>query len=185
MPPKRASTINARSAPSGLSTIVKSVYSPDKLYTEMTDTKGHYEQVNTKITPSVEAMVMQAVDDNLDYRGSKAAFIRDAIIHRLHYLHNNPGSTIDHNSVQRELHVAAMNLTHRKQRAVVEQCDLMRSTVDVCVRSKDWDSLNTHIEWMQSQLEGHVYPEGQRHMLQTVIDEALTAMSYDPEQLSV
>ena len=166
----------ARSVPR-LSTIVKSAYSATKLYVDSTDSKGHYEQLNVKITPTMETLIMQAIDDDQGYSRSRQAFIRDAIVHRLHYLHSNPGSTIDPVVLNREIQVAEMNRIKAADKAVMDQCDLMKEIIDITVENSDWDTLNHRIEEVQAQLESFEYPPGQRIKLQDVVDLAMKSMS--------
>lgn len=165
------------SAASSIMTVVKSAYSLDRLYTDSTDNKGHYEQFAMKVTPAVEALMQQAVDDNLDYRGSVQAFTRDAVIHRLHYLHHNVGSTINPISLAQEIMRAEMQATIAADAAVSAQCEMMTQVVDICVGSEDWGTLNSLIEKIEHDLETIDFPPGHREQLHGSIEHALHAMS--------
>lgn len=61
-------------------------YDIDKVYSHSTDGKGHYERMRTKITPTMEAQLSEMVaSKQFDYR-TVEDFVRDACVHRLHYL---------------------------------------------------------------------------------------------------
>lgn len=60
-------------------------YSLDQFYVRTTNRHDHSQQVNVRIPPDVYAMVMELVDP-IPYYSSFQAFIRDAIVHRAHYL---------------------------------------------------------------------------------------------------
>lgn len=164
------------SAATSIATVVKSAYSQDRLYTDSTDSKGHYEQFAIKVTPPVEALIRQAVDDNLDYRGSVQAFTRDAIIHRLHYLHSNPGSTINPISLSQEILRAEMQAILRADQAVTAQCEMMDEVIQICLTSEDWGALNSLIEKIEFDLENIEFAPGHREQLETSVRAAFHAM---------
>lgn len=61
-------------------------YDRDEIYAHSTDTKGHYEVLRTKVTPSIEAEIAELVASKVrtGYR-TVEDFIRNAIVHQLHY----------------------------------------------------------------------------------------------------
>ncbi len=65
-------------------------YSPDKFYIKATDDHGHSELVHLKVPPGVLSAIAQIVQSRAipEYRTSQD-LIRDAIIHRLHYLRDS------------------------------------------------------------------------------------------------
>jgi hypothetical protein len=62
-----------------------SAYDRDEIYAHSTDTKGHYEQVRVKITPSVEAEIAELVASKVRGYRTPEDFIRNAVVHQLHY----------------------------------------------------------------------------------------------------
>lgn len=62
-----------------------SAYDRDGIYAHSTDSKGHYEVVRVKVTPSMEAEIAELVASKLrDYR-TPEDFVRNAIVHQMHY----------------------------------------------------------------------------------------------------
>jgi len=61
--------------------------SPDRFYTKATDNHGHSELVHLKVPPGTLSTIAQIVQSRAipEYRTSHD-LIRDAIVHRLHYL---------------------------------------------------------------------------------------------------
>lgn len=62
-----------------------SAYDRDEIYAHATDTKGHYEQVRVKITPSIEAEMAEMVASKMRAYRTVEDFVRNAIVHQLHY----------------------------------------------------------------------------------------------------
>lgn len=60
-------------------------YSPSKLYTKATDGHGHSSQMPVNFPPAMQAVMAALVERKAGYN-SKAAFIRDAVVHRIHQL---------------------------------------------------------------------------------------------------
>lgn len=62
-------------------------YSPDRFYTRATDGKGHAELLHLKLPPELASALAQIVQSRAipEYR-TVQDLIRDAIVHRLHYL---------------------------------------------------------------------------------------------------
>lgn len=60
-------------------------YDRDAIYAHSTDNKGHYEQVRVKLTPSIEAEIAELVASKLRGYRTLEDFIRNAIVHQLHY----------------------------------------------------------------------------------------------------
>jgi len=60
-------------------------YDRDAIYSHSTDSKGHYEQARVKITPSMEAEIAELVASKLRGYRTVEDFIRNAIVHQLHY----------------------------------------------------------------------------------------------------
>lgn len=60
-------------------------YDRDSIYAVSTDRQGHYERVSVKVQPAIEAEIAQLVAAKVrDYK-TREDFIRNAIIHQLHY----------------------------------------------------------------------------------------------------
>lgn len=164
-----------RPAPS-ITTITRSSYSPDKLYTDSTDTKGHYEQINVKIPPQLEALIMQALDGNPDYGNSRQAFIRDAIVHRLHYIHTQPGSTIDPMSVSRHLMLAEMRRIQFIDEAIKEQARHFDQMVATCIENDDMVQLSALIDQLDTDLQDQEFTPGHYELLSGCLKNAVVAM---------
>lgn len=62
-----------------------SAYDRDEIYAHSTDTKGHYEQLRVKITPSIEAEIAELVASKIRKYRTVEDFVRNAIVHQLHY----------------------------------------------------------------------------------------------------
>jgi hypothetical protein len=174
----RARTRQTTPPPTTITSVVKSAYSLDRVFTESTDSKGHYEQIRSvKITPAIEVLIMQAVDDNLDYRNSTQAFVRDAIVHRLHYLHTNPGSTIDRESLAQELIRVEMLAIQAKDKAVEDQCRMLEETTDICIAAENFGVLNSLLDKISENLAEIDYPAGHRRQLEDALDYAFQSMA--------
>lgn len=65
-------------------------YSPNKFYTRSTDSKGHREEIRLKLSPDLADALSIIVQSKAipEYR-TVQDIIRDAIVHRLHYLHES------------------------------------------------------------------------------------------------
>ncbi len=168
-----------QSAPSVIN-ITKSSYNADKLYTDSTDAKGHYEQINVKVPPSVDALIMQAVDDNPGYNRSRQAFIRDAIVHRLHYVHMSQGSTIDPVVIEQMVFRAQMQSYLAMNEQVTQDATMFREVLAIGVELRDWSSVNQYIEQIQNQLETLTLSEGHRDILEQCVADGLRAMAAPP-----
>lgn len=157
--------------------IVRSNYDPNKLYTDSTDSKGHYEQINTKLPPSLEALIARAVDDNPGYQRSRQAFVRDAIVHRLHFLHTNPASTID--PVALELYVwrAQMDADLALDQQIKHDVDKFHEVLEICIASRNWSRLNVYIERLQQMLDEQELAPGHHDLISDAVADAMSAMS--------
>lgn len=160
-----------------LMAVVKSGYDPTKLYIESTDRNGHYEQVGTKIPPAVEAMIEQAVAGNPGYK-SRAAFVRDAIIHRLAYIEMNPGATIDPLQMRMEIVRHEMQNQMRVHEQIMNDLKMFDQVMEQCLEVQEWSMMNTIIERYQEMLDSlpNMAP-GHREMIEEAIEDAMEAMS--------
>jgi len=157
--------------------VVKTGYSPDKLYIDGADSKGHYEKINgVRISPDMEALMMQAISDNPGYGGNVSAFVRDAITHRLHYVSQSQGSTINQQVLQQSIFRAQMHEAISFQHQLAADLTQFKDVVEVCADSKDWTRLSRHIDQLQHQLETIEYAPGHRDMIEQAIDDAMRAM---------
>lgn len=153
-----------------LPTVVKVGYSEDKFYTDSTDSKGHYEEIRVKVPPNMMAIIEKAVE--LYGLDSKQAFMRDSLVHRSHYLANNPNGLLDPAMVEREITMAEYAAIIKADKDVKEQVEQAREAYARCVESEDWTRLNSVIERCQLQIENTpTMPEGHRAMLEAVCDE--------------
>lgn len=130
-------------------------YSPDTIYTRSTDGHGHYEQLrNVKVSPAVYAVLseMLARGDLPDYR-TVADFVRDALLHRLHYISQNIGSlaqVVNEEIVAAEMATRIARNRHRADtvRVYSEQLATLEQDGDYEAISEAVDSMSYIVdEW--------------------------------------
>lgn len=61
-------------------------YDPNKFYVASTNDHDHSELIRFRIPQGFGGKIRRAVEQYPEYKGSQAAFIRDAIVHRLYQL---------------------------------------------------------------------------------------------------
>lgn len=133
-----------------------SVYAPEKFYTNSTDTKGHYERVRCKVTPSLQALCEQIVAVCPDY-ASVEDMIRDALTHRVMWLRAN-GLPMDEQAVKREAHqaeMARMRAIASAQETYIDECT---TTIDIACENHNWAQLEDVLSEMESQVATGGYP---------------------------
>lgn len=153
----------------------KSVYSLEKYYTNGTDSKGHYERIRIRVTPSTDAMVAKIVSEVPEY-SSAEDFIRDAILHRLMYFHTS-GIPVNEANLKRELHeseMASQRALMAAQESYVENCN---ATVSMAIDVGDWLMLADIISEMEDQFQSGHYPQGTQAKLGEAIEEAWRRMA--------
>lgn len=178
MASKPTPTANTLSSP--LIAVTKNGYDPSKLYIESTDRNGHYERTQQiKIPPAVEVLIMQAVDGNPGYNKSSQAFIRDAIIHRLAWIDQNPGSNVDSLQLALEVNRNQMSAYLRLCEQIKQDLTMFEQVMQQCEEAEDWSLMNMYIENLQATLDNedlHISP-GHRQQMEQAIEEAMEAMA--------
>lgn len=160
--------------------VTKNGYDPSKLYIESTDRNGHYERTQQiKIPPAVEVLIMQAVDGNPGYNKSSQAFIRDAIIHRLAWIDQNPGGNIDSLQLALEVNRNQMSAYLRLCEQITQDLKMFDQVMEQCIESQDWSLMNMHIENMQTMLDDETLQisPGHREQIEEAVAEAMDAMA--------
>jgi hypothetical protein len=153
-------------------------YDINRKYVESTDRQGHYRQVrNLKFTPAVEAMIERAVADDPAYGGSAAAFIRDAIIHRLWYIAHSNGSTIDPVLLQLQITRQEMDAAQDRDRQIREDLDKFLETVDGLCQVEGEDQADVLCVRMRDMLMRPELTNGHRKMIEEALDQADEMMS--------
>lgn len=160
--------------------VTKNGYDPNKLYIESTDRNGHYEQMrNLKFPPAVEALIMQAVDGNPGYGKSMQAFIRDAIIHRLAWIDQNPGSNVDSLQLALEVNRNQMSAYLKLCEQIQQDLKMFDQVMEQCTEAEDWSLMNMYIENLQATLDNedlNISP-GHREAMQEAVEDAMQAMA--------
>lgn len=151
-------------------------YDVNKLYMESTDSKGHYEQVNIKFPPHVETLIQNALRDNPLYRSSQA-FIRDAIIHRLWYVANNPGSTIDPVMIEMELTRQLMKQEMEVDRQMRADVDSFLDAVELMVSQDASERADILCDRMRITLQRPELWAGHREMITSALEQAEDMMA--------
>lgn len=96
-------------------------YSPDNFYTRATDGKGHSELVHVKLPPHVASALAAIVQSRAvpEYRTTQD-LIRDAVVHRLHYLRSS-GAAEGIDSIVRFEESARKTLWHQERMKALEE----------------------------------------------------------------
>ena len=160
--------------------VTKNGYDPSKLYIESTDRNGHYERTQQiKIPPAVEVLIMQAVDGNPGYNKSSQAFIRDAIIHRLAWIDQNPGSNIDSLQLALEVNRNQMSAYLKLCEQITQDLKMFDQVMEQCEAAEDWSLMNMYIENLQATLDNEdlTISPGHREAMQVAVEDAMQAMT--------
>lgn len=114
-------------------------YSPNKPYIKSTDGHGNSELVNVKVPPTVKAIVAGIVGRNGWYR-SVPDFFRDAVMHRIHFLSDNPDhpSLLPLDVVLADQETQWLMTRAQEERDALQRVDQLLSDQ---VRDRDWDAV--------------------------------------------
>jgi len=101
-------------------TDLPSSYDVGRLYTQSADAKGHSDLLHVRVKPWISSKIAELIAARqLDYK-TVQEFVRDAIVHRLHYWYEEKGLD-DINSILRHIFTMQDYLEEEQRRAEHEQ----------------------------------------------------------------
>lgn len=113
-------------------------YDPRKFYTKATDSRGHRESINLKVSPAIARLLSEIVQSRaVPAYKTVGDVVRDAIVHRLHWL-DEEGYTRGRRdgSVLAWLEMVDRRLEEEQQNlALLGELEKLRGTVkDLCAK---------------------------------------------------
>lgn len=153
-------------------------YSPDAVYIDASDAKGHYEQFNVKLPPRLQNVIEIIVGENECFR-SKQDFIRDALTHHAHRYATTPPEP-DPLAVQLVEAQAARERTEMRTRVREEQRQdfkRAREYVEQLIEDRDWWAINEEMDRVALLSEDVTLPAGVReeyNLLWMELNDAVT-----------
>lgn len=151
--------------------VARNGYSPTKLYTASSDTRGHHEELRFKVPPGLLELLVTYSENNpgLDTKYDAA---RNCIVHWLKYMSDDPSSHIPPDLMQHEIRMTEMDRILRLDRAVDDEVAKAREVFEKCVANQAWTTLNNTIESIQEQIEiSEDLEPGHINKLEAVIEE--------------
>jgi hypothetical protein len=155
-------------------------YDEDKFYTHSTDGNGHYERIpQTKIKPSLEAMIAAVVAEYPTEYKSVGDVVRDAILHRIVYLSRNKLE------LQAKLRPMITREVQRQEmaRETVElenwnqYNEELRDIVARMVQAQNWTRASEYLQNAQEVLDSGVVPEHLSKELERIIEDGWVQVS--------
>lgn len=138
-------------------------YNPDHVYLDASDSKGHYEQMNTKVPPNILQVMDVIVGDSAEYR-SRQDFVRDALVHHAHRVltKNRPDDALALHLI--DLQASTDRFAMRRRLAAERRQNLedTRDMVGDMMRDRDYASLWEELARVESLAEDENLPEGVR-----------------------
>lgn len=138
-------------------------YDPDAVYCDASDGRGHYEQINVKLSPRLEHVIDIIVAEHPNYR-SRQDFIRDAMFHRAYEMATN-GPTADPLAEQLVEAEANRQRTEMRARLREEQnrdLNAAKEAVEDMLRDRDWYAVNEELDRVALLTEDEGLPAGVR-----------------------
>ena len=138
-------------------------YNPDHVYLDASDSKGHYEQMNTKVPPNVLQVIDVIVGESDELR-SRQDFVRDALVHAAHrwLTQNRPDDALALHLI--DLQASSDRFAMRRRLAAERRQNLedTRDMVNDMMRDRDIVSLYEELARVESLAEDENLPEGVR-----------------------
>lgn len=153
-------------------------YNPDAVYCDASDARGHYEQINVKLSPRLEHVIDILVAEDQNYR-SRQDFIRDAMFHRAYALATN-GPAADPLAEQLLEAEANRTRTEMRRRLREEQnrdLEAAKEAVEDMIRDQDWYAVNEELDRVELLSDDPNLPGGVRERyaeLWQELNDALT-----------
>ena len=156
----------------------KSTYDINEFYTRSTDEKGHYKQLRVSVPPEVAARIGQLVQQHTvpQYK-TMEAFIRDAIIHRLHWLAHEFVDTEVQREVERQARITLAANMRADVEANVQHVEQLTEDVRLCIQQQDWSTLYHWYRMESNQLSD--YREPYRSRIREQLQKAFDAIPRD------
>jgi hypothetical protein len=149
-------------------------YDPDEFYVSSTDRQGHHatQYISLKPETSGEIASMVASKDFPEYK-TAGHFIRDAIVHRLHYLEDLRPNADRARYIRLLMHAANQEREDTVQREQVQLCEKWETTMQNLSLANDWPGLRRAVKACRAAAED----------LQEPYDRRLYALvtRYDPD----
>lgn len=146
-------------------------YNEDDFYTRSTDGHGHQRHVRVNFPPSVVGQIAEIIQSGRigAYKTSQD-FIRDAVVHRLHYLNeellNDPRLKRALTAEVRKSRMQAITAEQNELAGLVEAC---REAIMTAVRSEDWVAFQEAID--QAEQQGEEVREPYRSQIHGIVNE--------------
>lgn len=138
-------------------------YDPNAVYCDASDGRGHYEQINVKLSPRLEHVIDIIVAEHPNYR-SRQDFIRDAMFHRAYEMATN-GPSADPLAEQLVEAEANRQRTEMRARLREEQnrdLNAAKDAVEDMLRDRDWYAVNEELDRVALLTEDEGLPSGVR-----------------------
>ncbi len=149
-------------------------YSPDKFYVRATDGKGHSENVQTKISPSLlgELSAIIAAKEIPEYR-TVQDFIRDAVLHRAKYVAELLKRGTLAQKVDAEMVLSSIEGSRKMRREQEAIVSTGRDELADLIRVSNYGAYSSLVEELDSVSDMLMEPYGSQ--LATVVHEARLA----------
>ncbi len=137
-------------------------YDPDKFYTKSTDGNGHYERIpQTKISPSLEAMLGELMSTFPTEYKSYGDIVRDALMHLVVYRKHNTQAALVHiqADIDRELSSARMQALLANIEAWEKYVVELRDSVARMVEQRQWNLVAEMLQDAEGKEDNESIPE--------------------------
>lgn len=152
----------------GLSSIDSGSYSPDKFYVASTNEHDHDESMRIRM-PKWLAVYSQDIirSPQLPAYRSMHDLVRDAMVHRVKYIHDHGLTDSDLDWIEREILQGALARIESRRQNKLENVDLVKTTLAEAVRSEDLEELEMAVSVAQGMAEhiGQPYADNIREAI--------------------
>lgn len=123
-------------------------YSPERFYVRSTDGHGHDTTITVKISPALMGQLQHIIQSRQvpDYR-TNADVVRDALIHRMRWLHDNMSSVVNLADLEVEQRQAELDRVATQRDAWNHYLQTLDEQLTDLIRNREFDEA----EWIMDQ----------------------------------
>lgn len=144
-------------------------YSRETHYTQASDDKGHYLNVQVHVPTTLAALITNHVNSQAwpDYH-SMQDVIRDAIYHHMHWLGKHPKG-VDPQAIADEIFQAGVENRRVRIKRYEQMIEVPRRALEELIEAGDWDEFRSTLEQARQQME--MMPDPYRTRMETLVSE--------------
>lgn len=170
----------------GLSGPDDTTYSESKFYVASTNEHDHDESTRVRMPKWLMVYIQDMVrDPRMPAYRSTHDVVRDALVHRIHYIHENGLTDADTTWIEREVMQAAMARIESRRLNKLENVQVVKTTLMEALRSGDSDELEMAVAVAQGMAEniGEPYSSDIREVIALVYTSIQKARNVPNEVL--